>query len=191
MKPTIIFPIGTLVIVLALFCLSMIYHPKYFFDWTDIRNEVRDSVKLAVDYGALTGKAVGPSGNTPQQWYRVKWLLNNADKEELYQLKEYPSSVIRTIAFEGLAKRESIDKFKLLKEALNDTTTIVYYEAGCFVLPMMIGEYLMERVIPISDRIPPPPPSKTVEFDLSIQEIDTLRMMYHLLLNRKEELLKK
>ncbi len=187
----IVLPIGTLTIVGLIFFLSSAYEPSWTFNWQEIRPEIRDTVKLIERYGSVTSGIVGYAGQTPQQWHRRKWLMKNATEDELTKLIDYPSGTVKTIAYEGLIRKENSDKYKLINQALNDTTTFFNYQSGCDGFTMMIGEYLVENVIPISDRVPPLPPEKVIEYNLSDTEIVNLRELYNKRIDKKEEYLRK
>lgn len=186
----IVLPIGTLTIVGLIFFLSSAYEPSWTFNWQEIRPEIRDTVELIERYGSVTSGIVGYSGETPQQWHRRRWLMKNATEGELKKLIDYPSGTVKAIAYEGLIRKENSDKYKLINQALNDTTTFFNYQSGCEGFAMMIGEYLVENVIPISDRVPPLPPEKVIEYNLSDAEIINLRELYNKRIDKKEEYLR-
>ena len=186
---SIVLPISTLGGVVLIFFLSFGCESVNFFNWQGIRPEIRDTVKLIEQYGSVTSKAVGPAGKTPRQWYRRKWLMKNATESELRKLIDYPSGVVKATAYEGLIRKPDSDKYQLLNEALSDTTTFFYYEFGCGGSLMMIGEYLVENVVPISDRLPPLPRGKAVECNLSDTEIASLRRLYDARVDKKVEYL--
>ena len=187
----IVLPIGTLAIVGVIFFLSSAHEPNWTFNWQEIRPEIRDTVKLIERDGRVMSGIVGVSGKTPQQFHRRKWLMKNATKDELTKLIDYPSETVKATAYEGLIRKENSDKYKLINQALNDTSTFFNYQSGCVGFPMMIGEYLVENVIPISDRVPPLPPEKVIEYNLSEMEIRNLRKLYNERINKKEEYLRK
>ncbi len=186
----IVLPIGTSAIAGLVFLLSIVYKPNWIFNWQEIRPEIRDTIRLIEKCGHVTSRTVGYAGKTPQQWHRRKWLMKNATKDELTKLTEYPNGTVKATVYEGLIKKENSDKYKLLKQALNDTSTFVMFQSGCLVRPKMIGEYLAENVIPISDRIPLPPGNE-IENYLSEMEIANLRKLYKERLDKREEYLKK
>jgi hypothetical protein len=184
-------PIGTLAIVGLIFFLSSAYEPNWTFNWEKIRPEIRDTVKLIEDYGSVTIGVVGINAKTPQQWHRRRWLMKNASIEELTRLIDYPNGSVKTTAYEGLIRKSNSDKYELMYQALNDTTTFFNYQSGCVGFPKMIGEYLAENVIPISDRIPPLPPERMVNYNLTEEKILNLRNLYNERIEKKEEYLRK
>jgi len=188
---TIVLPIGTLAIIRLVFFFSSAYEPNWTFNWEEIRPEIRDTVKLIEDYGSVTSGVVGIDAKTPKQWYRRRWLMKNASTEELKKLKSYPNGAVKTTAYEGLIRMSNSDKYELMIQALNDTTTFFNYQSGCVGFPKMIGEYLAENVIPISDRVPPLPPERMVKYNLTEEKILNLRKLYNERIEKKEEYLRK
>jgi len=55
----------------------------------------------------------------------------------------------------------------LISNAINDTTYSVYYQSGCLVDKLEIGEYLVQNVLMIDERIPPFRPELITDFGLS------------------------
>lgn len=178
--------IGTLVIVGIMFFISNAYEPSWVFNWKEIRPEIRDTVKLIERYGSVTSGVVGINAKTPQQWYRRMWLMKNANEAELKQLLDYPSGAIKITAYEGLMRKRNINKYELTTQALNDTTTFFNYRSGCVGFPKMVGEYLIENVLAISERMPPLPPDRIKEYSLTEEQILTLRKLYNQQIDKKE-----
>ncbi len=112
--------------------------------------------------------------------------MKNATEEELTKLMNYPNGAVKTTAYEALIRKARGDQFDLLYQALIDTTTFINYRMGCIGFTMMIGEYLVEQVVPISDRVPPPLPEVLEKYNLSEEEIDTLRELYRMRVDRKQ-----
>ncbi|MCB0516669.1 MAG: hypothetical protein R2798_11965 [Chitinophagales bacterium] len=186
LNQAIVLPFVTLAVVGFIFFLSSAYEPSWLYNWQDIRPEIKDTVKLIEKYGCITGETVGNNGKTPQQWHRRKWLMKNATESELTKLIDYPNGTVKATAYEGLIRKNNSDNYKLISEALNDTTTFLHYEAGCVGFPMLIGEYLVKYMISVSDRLPPLPPEKIIEYNLSETEIITLGNLYDERMNKKE-----
>jgi hypothetical protein len=69
-------PLAALTLILAL---SILWFPKNDpaskFDWSNIRNEVKDTIlNLYNDSYDLTSSCVGDACTTPNQWHRQNWL---------------------------------------------------------------------------------------------------------------------
>lgn len=187
---TVVFPIGTIVVVGFLFLLSISYTPNWTFNWSGIRPEIRDTVELLQKYGSVTSRIVGYAGTTPQQWYRRRWVMKNATENELIKLKEHPNGVVKVAAYEGLLKRTNLNKYDLLTQALADTITFFNYQSGCVGQPMMLGEYLIENVAHISNRMPPPPPEFIERIELTIEESGILWKLYSEIEDKKQDYFK-
>lgn len=184
---SIVLPIVTLAVIGLIFYFLNYYKPTWSYDWSGIRTEVWDTVKQIERYGSITSGVVGVRGITPAQWYRRIWLTENASKEELTALLTYPNGIVKAAAYESLIRKEDLGSYSILNQALNDTTAFFYYTTGCTGWPMMIGEYLVENVVPISDEVPPPRPEKTVKHKLTDDELDSLIEKYKNLIQKKEE----
>ena len=133
-----------------------------FYNWKGIRSELRDTITLFIEYGEITDSIIGHSGNTSKQWFRRKWIMDYADSNELYRLISHPKSIVKLTAYEGLLRNKDSFKFEILKNAMRDTTSIIFYQSCCTSFPLLIGEYLSEEVFLISDLVPPPKP---LQFD--------------------------
>ena len=187
---TIALTIGTLAIIGLVFFLSNTYEPNWAFNWEEIRLEIRDTVKLIEDYGCVTSGVIGINAKTPQQWHRRRWLMKNASIEDLRKLKSYPNGAVKITAYEGLIRKSNSDNYELMIQALNDSTTFFNYQSGCVGFPKMIGEYLAENVIPISDRVPPLSPDRMAEYNMAEEKILNLRKLYNERIEKKEEYLR-
>lgn len=183
---TIALPIGTLAIVGSMLFLLSTYESNWTFNWNEIRPEIRDTVKLIENYGSVTSSVVGINAKTPQQWHRRKWLMRNADEKELRLLIDYPDGVIKATAFEGLIRKPNSRKYELITQALNDTTTFFDYRSGCLGFPMMLGEYVVENIIPVSDKMPPLSPNQILRYNLSKEEIANIIELYNRRIDKKK-----
>lgn len=182
----ILLPTLTLAVVALVFYLSTAYDPTWTYNWQGIRPAIRDTVQLIERYGSITSGRVGMNTRIPQQWHRRRWLISNATEAELRQLVNYPKGVVKATAYEGLLRQSYDNCFEWMEQALNDTTAFIIYRSGCIGFPIMIGEYLMEYVIPISDRGPPPAPATVPKHDLTPAEIRKLRALYDQRMEQKE-----
>lgn len=185
----IIFPLVTLIVATVFLAISSFYEPRWIFNWKGIRQEVKDTTKSIDDYGAIPGKSVGYAGTTPKQWYQWRWLVKNTTEDELLLLLSYPSSTIKAFAYEGLLSSRDVNQFDLLSKALADTNNFVWVDAGCESYPMMLGEYLIERVVYLSD-LTPPSPDVFEKNSLTNEEGAMLQKVYSLRKAKKEKYLK-
>ena len=177
----------TTVLLGCLLQISSSYKPGWFYNWHGIRSEIRDSVRLIEQSGIVTSGTVGYLGKTPQQWYRRKWVMKNASEEELSLLLTYPNGAVRVTAYEGLLRKGGTNEFEIFSRALSDTVTYFNFQTGCEGRRMMIGEYLVQNLIPVSDKVPLPPPNSRIDYDLTKVEILNLQLLYNDLINRKNK----
>ncbi len=131
------------------------YKPKWVYNWSRIRSQIKDTIQLIEDYGSVTSGIVGVGGTTPLQWYRRRWLMKNATEMELLRLTGYPDGVIKATAYEALIRRGSGNRLDLLFMAITDTTTFFNFQSGCISETVMIGEYLIEYALHLHHGQPP------------------------------------
>ncbi|RZN79265.1 MAG: hypothetical protein EVB11_12740 [Winogradskyella sp.] len=150
-----LFPILIIVGIGIVVVLSSFYEKSWTYNWNGIREQIKDSVKVA-EYGGISTGVVGYDARKPVQFDRRRWIMINATESELLKLTEYPSGTIKTIAYEGLIKKtEFKGKTKLILDAIADTEYHMYLQSGCTGTPMYIGEYLVDFVLQIDDKSPP------------------------------------
>ncbi len=183
-------PIMTFIVIGIFFYFSNAYRPSWTYDWTGIRAEIKDTVKLIEDYGGVTGYIVGYNCVTPRQFYRRIWFMHNANEFELLKLTDYPHGAVKSTAYEGLLRKKSCNSFQIMTKSLNDTTTFVEYSSGCLGTTKMISEYLMEEVLYLDDS-PPQPEGFYVQFNLTKDEIRNIKAIYKLRISKKDEYINK
>jgi len=96
--------------------------------------------------------------STKDEVNRRKWIMKNATESELQKLTNYPNGTIKAISYEGLLKKKEITnnyKCDLMIRAIRDTTYQVSYQSGCLGWERSIGEYLIQDILRIDDRLPP------------------------------------
>lgn len=76
------------------------------------------------------GQNLGIGGTPSEQYNRFKMLCNKASDEDLLQLVNDTNAVMRCYAFLGLSQRNMMCMESVLKEHLNDTTS-VNTQFGC------------------------------------------------------------
>ena len=185
----IIFPLVTLIVAAVFLAISSFYEPRWMFNWKGIRQEVKDTIKSIDAYGAIPGFHVGYSGDTPKQWHQWQWLMKNTTEEEFLLLLDYPSSTIKALSYRGLLLKTDVNQFDLINKALADTNNFVWQTTGCEGYPLLLGEYLVEQVVCISDLIPPSP-NVFKNNKLTKEEIAKLQKVYSLRKAKKEKYLK-
>lgn len=184
----IFFPIVTIVLVGLLASFSSAYRLSWSFDWQGIRPEVRDTVLQIEDSGFVSSGVVGIAGKRPQQWYRRNWLKRNAKEKELIKLLDYPDGAVKATVYESLLMRRTAKEgVELLSKALNDTTTFFYFQSGCIGDVVMLGEYLVENCVRISEEQPSPINTFLDLDDFSNEERDHLYQLYQKRKARKRD----
>ncbi|WP_346883965.1 hypothetical protein [uncultured Algibacter sp.] len=118
-------------------------------------NELSQKTKIIVseliDYGEITGRAVGEAGTKPKQWDNFTDLKKNATEQELLLLTEHPNPVVKCYAFDLLVKQRNKNSFNILKDNLRDTTS-VSTQYGCIGSMTRVNDYFIESMLrPYSD----------------------------------------
>ncbi|MCT4665245.1 MAG: hypothetical protein N4A45_08450 [Flavobacteriales bacterium] len=162
-----VFPILTIAGIGIITAFVTNYEPSWSYNWNGIRKEVKDSIKVAELY-EITSK-----------FNRRHWIMENATESELLKLAEYPNGTVKTIAYEGLLKKKKYsNKAELILKAIQDTVYTVEYQFGCIIRDKKIGEYLIQNVLMIDERIPSLPPKMKVDFGLTAIEKETILSSY-------------
>ncbi|WP_408038789.1 hypothetical protein [Tenacibaculum amylolyticum] len=163
-------PVLSIIGIGIIFIISLFYEKSWTYNWSEIRQQIKDSVRIAEHDGISSG-VVGYDARKPAQFDRRHWIMKNATTSELLKLTEYPNGTIKTIAYEGLIrKREYKNKNALILKAIADTEYPIHYQSGCVGSSMNIGEYLVDVVLQIGDNSPPPPKGFGLKFGLSEKE---------------------
>ncbi len=164
------FPLFTIISIGVIFVLSSFYEKSWSYNWNGIGEHIKDSVKIA-QYDGIANGRVGIGLEKPTQYERRLWIMKNATVSELLKLTEYPNGTIKTIAYEGLIRNPEFEnKSELVLKAISDTEYPTYYRSGCVGTIMNIGEYLVDFVLYIDDKSPPPPTGLENQFGLSESE---------------------
>src|SRR5690606_40641268 len=94
----IVFPMLTIIGIGIVFVLSSFYEKSWTYNWNGIRQQIKDSVKVAETSGLSSGLVgIVPSRN--QQYFRQVWIMENATKPELSKLTDYPNATVKAIAY--------------------------------------------------------------------------------------------
>ena len=113
-------------------------------------NELSQKTKVIVseliDYGEITGRAVGEAGTKPKQWDNFTDLKKNATEQELLLLTEHPNPVVKCYAFDLLVSKRNKNSFNILKENLTDTTS-VSTQYGCIGSMTTVNDYFIESML--------------------------------------------
>lgn len=125
-----------------------------------IRSEVMDSIKLIESYNRIEEEHIGIDGKKSTTYKRRRWLSTNATEKELLLLIEYPATIIKVAAFEGLYKRKYAKIAHVLLQ-LSRNSELVYHSAGCVTMVRPIGEFLYYNIMRYDLpelKLPPYPP---------------------------------
>jgi antitoxin (DNA-binding transcriptional repressor) of toxin-antitoxin stability system len=165
--------------------------PRLFYDWSGIRQSVKDTVIIIADHGEVAAAIVGFDTVPPQQYHRRTWLIRNATLDELTKLTDYPNGAVKAMVYEGLIRKDSTHRFEILMQALQDTSTFFNYQAGCLGEWTMVGEYLADHVLELNFDVafPPPPPPSGNNHSFSDEEINKIKLRYRGLVEKKQKYL--
>lgn len=111
----------------------------------ELSQKTQDIVSDLIEYGEITGSAVGYSGGKPKQWDNFTDLKKNATDQELLLLTEHPNPVVKCYAFDLLVKKRNKNSFNILKENLKDTTS-VSTQYGCIGSMTRVNDYFIESM---------------------------------------------
>ncbi|EDP95801.1 hypothetical protein U8527_11810 [Kordia algicida OT-1] len=148
-NPRSIFPLITILGMTLLILCSSFYNKEWYFDWSGIRPQIKDSIEVAKYYG-IDAKYVGYANRKSNQYDRQRWLMKNATRQELEKLTTYPDETIKAIAYKGLLRDPSItrnDKFSIVLKVFKNHPEYIYYTRGCVAERMELSQYLMENVL--------------------------------------------
>jgi len=152
---SILFPILTILGIGIIATLTSGYEKSWTFNWNGIQSNVKDSISV-YEYQSISSGFGGDGRAMPEEIERRKWIMENATESELLKLTKFPNGNIKAIAYEGLLRKKNFEnKTELISNAINDTIYSVYYQYGCLGDKLEIGEYLIQKVLMIDDRIPP------------------------------------
>ena len=135
-------PLSSVLLLLFLFGFSNSYHKSWTFDWSGIRQEVKDTILKIKEFDSYSFGLRGLGRIEEYQINRQKWIKKNAFNSELLQLIDYPNGVVKVVSYETLLKRDKKLKYFLLKKSLNDTLTFIHYQMGCFGRAYTLSEFL-------------------------------------------------
>lgn len=111
----------------------------------ELSQKTKNIVSDLIEYGEITGRAVGYSGKKPKQWDNFTDLKKNASDQELLLLTEHPNSVVKCYAFDLLVNKRNKNSFNILKKNLKDTTS-VSTQYGCIGSMTRVNDYFIESI---------------------------------------------
>jgi len=121
--------------------------PKHQFDWTSIRNNVKDTILAIEKHGEVTSKFVGYSANLSPQYNRAKWFMAKASKDELIKLMNYDNSTVKAYSFKALLKQGDDNIYNYIINSYYEDS-IVYIQNGCIGQDIPIFNYYIKLISP-------------------------------------------
>jgi hypothetical protein len=149
---SVIFPILTIIGAAFISVMASTYEKSWTYNWEGIREQIKDTVKIAQYRGISTG-VISIDARKSNQFDRRVWLMKHATVDELLKLTEYPNGTVKTIAYEGLIRKtEFEDKYDIVIKAISDIEYDIELLSGCEGARMSIGEYLVNYILGISNK---------------------------------------
>jgi len=111
----------------------------------ELSDKTRNIVSKIIEYGEITGQAVGYSGMKPKQWDNFTSLRKNASEQELLRLTEHTNPVVKCYAFDLLVNTRNKNSFNILKKHLQDTT-YVSVQYGCIGSMIRVNDYYIKSM---------------------------------------------
>lgn len=112
----------------------------------ELSKKTKNVVSDLIEYGVITGRAVGGAGTKPKQWDNFKDLRENATNPELLLLTEHPHPVVKCYAFDLLVNKRNENCFNILKDNLIDTTS-VFTQFGCIGRRTRVNDYFIQSIL--------------------------------------------
>lgn len=151
---SVLFPVITIVLVGFLTAIFTNYEKNWIYNWNGISQTIKDSVKVS-EYRGITSRFGGMGKSIMNEVKRRNWIMDNATETELLKLTKYPNGTVKAIAYEGLLRKPNFNgKLKIVLISIKDTVYPVYYQSGCLGWDRQIGEYIVQDVLMIDDKIP-------------------------------------
>ncbi len=136
-------PLFIVVLVVIFSSFSFVWEPYHYYDWSGIRPEVKDSIiKFSQDSYYMSCGSIGYLNDPPEQEKRYQYLKKNLTFNEALKLKDFPESKVKAIAFDISVRKDATLTYPTMLEALNDTTTHLFYISGCIADSYSLAEYL-------------------------------------------------
>ena len=147
-----IYLIFAIVVSFIYFIIS--YEKEDYFNWSNIRPDIKDSILSIELSNTLHSQVTGYSGTKSEQYIRQEWIVKHASIYELQKLKTFPSGAIKALSYEALIKQQQANRTQLLEEVLNDTSSFLGYMCGCEIRPLLLSEYIFEYAFSINNFTP-------------------------------------
>lgn len=112
----------------------------------ELSDSTKNIVNAIIDYGEITGSAIGYAGRQPKQWNNFKKLQEDVSEKEIVALTEHTNPVVKCYAFNVLVYKRNKNSFNILKKNLQDTTS-VSCQYGCMVSTVKVNDYFIESIL--------------------------------------------
>lgn len=185
--------IPALVLILFFYVMNFtsVFRTSMKVDWTEISQPIQDTLKYFVVYEDDYYVFEFDRKDNVIEHRKMKWVLNNATQEELYNLTNHPHGMVKVLSYYELINSDYPNKFEMLKKAFSDTTTFVEVESGCTSEEFILSEFLdfVGLHLDVGAPRPPLPENYYERFGLSENEISVLtEMLTHQIENRDKYL---
>lgn len=111
-----------------------------------LSRKTKDIINNLIEYGEITGKAIGYSGKTSKQWSNFIDLKENTNNQDLRMLTLHSNSVVKCYAYDILIENNDKNKFSILKTNLKDSN-FVTTQYGCSENKIRVNDYLIESFL--------------------------------------------
>ena len=186
-KSLIFLPVFTFLIVTFLYFYSQSYSNPDNFNWSEIRNEVKDSVLKIKRFGTII-TSISEDDNYLRQMKTQGWIRKNTTTSELLKIIEYPDPNIKALSYDALLRKKEIDKYHFLRKSLTDSLSFVQLAGGCLGYEMHLSEYLLKHQFRFGlERFPN---ETKIEDELTLEQVKEIDSLYKNLKFNEEKYLK-
>lgn len=137
------------IILIAFFSILLLScdKPKNQFRHSDkLSNGTKMVINRLIEYGEVTGSAIGAAGTKPLQWDNFIEFSKKVTDKELLLLVEHPHPVIKCYSFDLLLRKQHENTFDILKSSLSDSSA-VYTQYGCIGSKSQVNDYFITSIL--------------------------------------------
>lgn len=150
--------------------LFVIYLIFFQYSFGQFRPEIENLLDEIINYGKITSAYIGYSGSESPQYKRFMQLDSIATENELVQLIEHKSPIVRCIAFPSLCQRNIELSTQVLLKHLSDKE-IVYIQSGCEGYNSNVADDFTGNYISILTQRDTIIPAKNIEYKNKLDKI--------------------
>lgn len=134
--------------ILIIICISNVNSQSWSsIDVQSIRPELTDLISNLAEVNQLMGEFTGPGAYTSQQYKNFESLLELCTEEDLIQLTNFNNPVVRSYAFWGLARQNSLMTEQIIRNHVNDDEPVKTV-IGCTGANRSVAEFMLKVVTP-------------------------------------------